>query len=143
MNIKMATLMHCLVVPIVVAIAAGSSKAALSQTITIAPGAQPVAVNGTSGGDQKDSGCAGYISTTPNHVVQVTEDADLRFILEGGGQPALLIRSATGQSFCVPADSYSGGKVEIPGRWRKSTYSVFVGDRANGHHAYTLRISPN
>jgi hypothetical protein len=100
-------------------------------------------MNGTSGGTQKDTGCAGSIAASPNHVVQVTEDSDLRFSLQGAGEPALLIRSSTGQSFCVPADSYSNGKVEIPGRWRKGTYSVYIGDRANGRHAYTLQIARN
>jgi hypothetical protein len=130
------------IIPLALAIALGSAKASLGQSISMSPNSQPIQLSGTSGGNQKDSGCAGFISSAPNHVVQVTEDADLRFVLKGaGGQPALLIRSSTGQVFCVPADSYSNGKVEIPGRWRKGIYSVFVGDRANGQHAYTLSIS--
>ncbi|NJP08384.1 MAG: hypothetical protein HC866_02030 [Leptolyngbyaceae cyanobacterium RU_5_1] len=137
----MNTVKRWLVIPIAIAILLGTAKVSFGQQITVSPGSQPIQVSGTSGGNQKDNGCAGYISTSPNHVVQVTEDADLRFVLQGAGQPALLIRSSTGQNFCVPADSYSGGKVEIPGRWRKGTYSVYVGDRANGHHSYTLLIS--
>jgi hypothetical protein len=127
-------------IPMALAIALGNVKAAISQTIKISSNSQPVQVSGQSGGDQLNK-CAGYISPTPNHVIQVTEDANLRFVLQGGGQPALLIRGTNGQSFCVPADSYSDGKIEIPGRWPKGIYSVYVGDRANGHHAYTLGIS--
>lgn len=120
-------------------IAAGS---ALSETIAIAPTSQAVQVSGTSGGGQKDSGCAGNIAASPNHTIQVTEDTSLRFTLQAsGGQPTLLIRGASGQNFCVAADSYSNGKVVIPGRWSRGTYSVFVGDRANGRHPYTLSIS--
>jgi hypothetical protein len=137
----MKAVMRWSIVPIVVAIALGSAKASWAQSISMSPSSQPVQVSGTSGGSQKDGGCAGYISPAPNHVIQVTEDADLRFVLKGSGQPALLIRSSAGQAFCVPADSYSEGKVEIPGRWRKGSYSVYVGDRANGQHAYTLTIS--
>lgn len=128
-------------IPVAVAIALAIPAKALSQVITISSASQPIQVNGMSGGDQRDTSCAGYIAAAPNHVIDITEDADLRFELRGAGQPALLIRSSTGQNFCVPADSYSQGKIEIPGRWRKGTYSVFVGDRANEHHAYTLVIS--
>lgn len=128
-------------VPLSVAIAVGAASAAFGQPITIAPNSQPIQVSGMSGGDRQDASCAGFISASPNHVVQVTEAADLRFELQSSGQPALLIRSSTGQSFCVPADNYSQGKVTIPGRWPEGTYSVFVGDRGNEHHAYTLTIS--
>lgn len=121
----------------------GSAAIALSQPITIAPSSQLLPMNGTSGGNQKDGSCAGFIAAVPNHLVQVTEDTDLRFVLQGTGEPTLLIRSSTGQNFCVPADSYSNGKVEISGRWRRGSYSVFVGDRANGRHSYTLQIARN
>jgi hypothetical protein len=76
-------------------------------------------------------------------VVQVAEDANLRITLQAGGQPSLLIRNPSGQEFCVPADSYSGGKIDIPGRWTKGNYSVYVGDRSNGQYPYTLSISHN
>jgi hypothetical protein len=120
-----------------------TTAAAVSQSIAITPNSQPVEVNGTSGGTQKDKSCAGYIAASPNHTVQVMEDSNLLFRLQSSGQPALLIRSATGQDFCVPADSFSGGKVEIPGRWSRGKYLVFVGDRAGGQHSYTLSISRN
>jgi hypothetical protein len=119
-----------------------TATAAFSQTISIKPNSAPIQVAGTSGGAQTDS-CAGKIAAAPNHVVQVTEDANLSFTLQAAGQPALLIRSEAGKTFCVPADSLSGGTVKIPGRWTKGNYSVFVGDRANGQHPYTLSISRN
>jgi len=137
----MLNLRQLSVVPIATVLAIVSVKPALSQSITISPTSQPIQVSGMSGGNQKDTGCAGFIASSPNHIVQVTEDADLKFELQGTGQPALLIRGSTGQNFCVPADSYSQGKVVIPGRWRKGTYSVFVGDRANESHSYTLQIA--
>ena len=131
-----------LAIPAAAAIALGTAGTAISQSIVITPSSQPVQVSGTSGGNKTDSGCAGHISASPNHVVQVSEDSTLRFALQAGGQPALLIRSATGQNFCVPADSDSGGKVQITGLW-KGTYSVYVGDRTNGQHPYSLSISRN
>jgi len=131
-----------LVVPIAAAIALGTSSTVLSQAVAITPGSQTVQLSGTSGGSKQDSkGCAGSIAAAPNHVIQVTEDANLQFMLQASGEPALLIRSGSGQEFCVPADSYSNGKVTIPGRWNKGTYAVYVGDRAKGQHAYTLSIS--
>ncbi|MBF2027302.1 MAG: hypothetical protein IGS48_11110 [Oscillatoriales cyanobacterium C42_A2020_001] len=128
-------------IPFALAIATVGIKPALSQPIMISPSSQPIQVSGMSGGNQKDSNCAGFVAPMPNHIVQVTEDTDLRFVLQGATSSALLIRSSTGQKFCVPADSYSQGKIEIPGRWVKGTYSVFVGDRANENHSYTLLIS--
>lgn len=128
-------------IPIALVLAIATIKPALSQPITVSSTSQPIQLSGNSGGNQKDSSCAGFIAPSPNHVIQVVEDADLRFVLQGAGQMALLIRSSTGQSFCVPADSYSQGKVVIPGRWHKGTYSVFVGDRANESHSYTLQIA--
>jgi hypothetical protein len=100
-------------VPIAVALATTGVSPVLAQAIMMSPNAQPIQVSGMSGGSQKDKNCAGFIASAPNHLVQVTEDTDFRFVLQGSGQPALLIRSSTGQSFCVPADSYSQGKVEI------------------------------
>jgi hypothetical protein len=137
---EMKAITRWFIVPISVAIALSTPQAAFSQAITISPNSQPIQVSGTSGGERSDS-CAGHIAAAPNHVINVTEDADLRFVLQGQGELALLIRTASGQNFCVPADRYSNGKVEIPGRWPKGTYSIYVGDRANGHHAYTLEIS--
>lgn len=140
----MEGLKRYLMVPIGLAIALfGSAEIAWSQLVTVTATSPSIQMNGTSGGNQKDGGCAGFIAASPNHVIQVTEDVDLRFVLQGTGEPALLIRSSSGQNFCVPADSYSNGKVEIPGRWRRGTYSVFIGDRANGQHSYTLQIARN
>jgi hypothetical protein len=131
-------------IPAALAIALSGATAAISQTIAIASGTNVVQLSGTSGGSSTDGSCAGNIAPTANHTINITQDMNLRFTLKAsGGQPALLIRSASGQDFCVPADSYSDGKVVIPGRWSQGSYAIFVGDRANGRHAYTLSISGN
>lgn len=128
--------------PTAIAAVLAISGMAASQTVAVSPNTQPITLNGTSGGAKKDSGCAGFIADRPNHTVQVTADSNLKFTLQGSGEPTLLITGAQGQTFCVQADRLSNGKVEIPGRWTKGTYLVFVGDRARGQNPYTLSISP-
>jgi len=130
-------------IPAALAIALGTAGTVLSQSIAITPTTQPIQVSGTSGGSKNGGSCAGAIAASPNHIINVTEDTNLEFTLQAGGQPALLIRSASGQNFCVPADRYSNGTITVPGRWTKGTYSIFVGDRANGQSSYTLSITPN
>ena len=127
------------VVPTALAAVLALGGIAASQTVAIAPDSE-VKLNGTSGGSVKDSSCAGFIASNPNHTVQVTADSNLRFSLQGAGQPTLLISGAQGQTLCVQAEA--GGKINIPGRWSKGSYSVFVGDRAGGRNPYTLSISP-
>jgi hypothetical protein len=126
------------------AIAAVFAMAGLasSQIVSIAPSSSIVSLSGTSGGSKRDPGCAGFVSETPNHTVQVTADSNLRFTLEAKGEPTLLIIGAQGQTFCVQADRLSNGKVEIPGRWTRGNYSVFVGDRTSGRNPYKLSIAP-
>ena len=131
------------ILPTTIAAVLAMSSMAFGQIVSIAPNSQKVTLEGTSGGSKKDPGCAGFVSDRPNHVVQVTDDSNLRFTLESKSeQSTLLITGAQGQQFCVQANQLSNGKIEIPGRWTKGTYSVFVGDRAQGRNPYTLLISP-
>lgn len=99
-----------------------------------------VVVNGTA--SSTSSGQCGFIAAAPTQVVQVTEAfTSLRFSVQGEGAPTLLITGPGGRSQCVMADSFSGGKIEVPGVWERGSYSLFVGDRAAGSHPYTLSIS--
>lgn len=132
-----------LAMPTAIAIAVGSASAVLSQIVAITPGSQKIELSGTSGGAKKDASCAGFIAAAPNHTVQVAADMGLTFTLKAAGEPALLIRSDSGKEFCVPADSFSNGEIKVPGRWKKGTYKIFVGDRANGKFPYELAISQN
>lgn len=129
------------VLPTAIAAVVAMSSMALSQVVSIAQNSQPVTLSGTSGGDKKDASCAGFIADRPNHTVQVTADSNLKFTLQGSGEPTLLI-TGSGQTFCVQADRLSNGKVEIPGRWTKGTYSVFIGDQGRTRSPYTLSIAP-
>lgn len=99
----------------------------------------PLTVRGTSGG-AKGSDC-GNIATAPNQVIQVTQSLPyLRLSVESAGQPTLLIDGPSGR-FCVLADRFSGGKPEFSGFWQAGKYSLYIGDRAQGQHPYTLSIS--
>ena len=130
------------VIPTVIAAVLAMAQFASSQIVSIASNSQPVSLNGTSGGSKKGPGCSGFISEAPNHTIQITADSNLRFTLQGAGEPTLMITGAQGQTFCVQADRLSNGKIEIPGRWTRGTYQVFVGDRAQGRNPYTLSIAP-
>jgi hypothetical protein len=129
-------------IPIALSALFAISDVAQSQSATtISSSSGTITLNGQSIGTNS---CAGNVSGAPSHVVEVAEDSNLRFSVQSqGGEPTLLIRSASGQKFCVQADNFSKGRVEIPGRWGKGTYSVFVGDRSKTQHAYTLLISRN
>jgi hypothetical protein len=117
-----------------------SAGVAVSQSVVAVSNAQSVSLTGTSGGTQKDSGCAGFIATTPNHVINITEDSNLKFTLQGSSTATLLIKGDKGENFCVQA--LPDGKIEIPGRWNRSKYSVFVGERNQGRNPYVLSIDP-
>ncbi|NDJ16301.1 hypothetical protein [Myxacorys almedinensis] len=130
------------IIPTAIATVFALSGLAASQPVSISPGSQSISLSGTSGGTRKDAGCAGYIAKMPNHTIQVTADTNLRLSLQGAGAPTLLITGLQGQNICLQADKLSKGKIEIPGRWTKGTYSVFVGDRAQGQNPYTLSIAP-
>jgi hypothetical protein len=138
----MKTTLRWSVIPTAIATVLALSGLATSQPIAISPDSQSISLSGTSGGSKKDSSCAGYISQAPNHSIQVTADSNLRFSLQGAGAPTLLITGPQGQNICLQADKLSNGKIEIPGRWTKGAYSIFIGDRAQEQHPYTLSIAP-
>jgi hypothetical protein len=127
-------------IPMTVATLLVMSGAALSQSVEIAAGSQTVTLNGTSGGTKKDASCAGFVAKTANHIIQVDQDSNLNFRLQGTPGSTLLIVGEKGQNFCVQA--LSDGKVEIPGRWNRGKYSIFVGDRNQASNPYTLSIEP-
>lgn len=101
------------------------------------PLASPVTVNGSSGGGQSSQ--CGFISNMPSQVIVVNQPTALRFKLQGQGQPTLWITGPVDR--CVMADGLSNGEIELPGVWEPGTYSVYVGDLAQGSHPYTLSIT--
>lgn len=146
----MKTPRHWLVVPSAIltgAVISGFTLAitnpALAQTPTIRinPSSQPdpLIIRGTSGGT-KSSNC-GNIAAKPNQVIQVTQPLPyLQLRVKSPGQPTLLINGPGGR-FCVLSDRFSGGYAEISGFWQAGKYSLYVGERSQTQHPYTLSIS--
>ena len=139
----MKTRTHGLIVPVVLAINLALTQATLAEAPVVQINSKfqpdPLVVRGTSGG-AKSSDC-GNIAAKPNQVIQVKEPLPyLRLTVKSAGQPTLLIQGPGGR-FCVLADSYSGGNPEISGFWQAGRYSLYVGDRAQGQHPYTLSVS--
>jgi hypothetical protein len=139
----MKTRTHRLIVPAVLAINLAVMQAALAEEPVVQINSKfqpdPLVVRGTSGG-AKSSDC-GNIAAKPNQVIQVKEPLPyLRLTVKSAGQPTLLIQGPGGR-FCVLADRYSGGNPEISGYWQAGRYSLYVGDRAQGQHPYTLSVS--
>ncbi|MBD1861288.1 MULTISPECIES: hypothetical protein [Trichocoleus] len=137
----MKTYKYWLAVPTALVVALTVAGSAQSKPLPVAPGFQPdpQVLTGTSGG-AKSSDC-GYVSNTPSQVIQVTQAVPyLRFAVQSEGQPTLLIDGPGGR-FCSLADTYSQKPAQISGFWSPGTYSVYVGDRGQGQHAYRLSIS--
>ncbi|MDQ2097774.1 MAG: hypothetical protein QQW96_09015 [Tychonema bourrellyi B0820] len=112
-----------------------------SQPLQIAPGfPEPLSVSGVSGGPNNSGDC-GFVSQAPNHVIQVTQDLHYwRIAVQTAGAPSLMIQGPRGR-FCVLPANAATAIVEFSGYGDKGTYAIFVGDRAQGQHPYSLSIS--
>jgi hypothetical protein len=136
---KMKFNQRWMIVPTLLALVVALPKAADANPVQT-PLSASVVVQGSSNGPQ--SGQCSVASDTPTQVVRVTQPlTPLRFSVQGSGQPTLLITGPNGRSQCVMADSLSGGAIQVPGVWEQGTYSLFVGDRAQGSHPFTLSIT--
>jgi len=112
-----------------------------SQPLQIAPGfREPLSVSGVSGGPNNSGDC-GFVAQGPNQVIEVTQDLPYwRIALQTAGAPSLMIQGPRGR-FCVLPANAAAGNVEFSGYGDKGTYVIFVGDRAQGQHPYSLSIS--
>ncbi len=132
---------HWFTVPTALVVALTLAGTAEGKPLSLAPGFKPdpQVLAGTSGNTK--SGDCGYVSEAPSQVIQVTQAVPyLRFAVQSEGQPTLLIDGPGGR-FCSLADTYSKKPAQISGFWSPGTYSVYVGNRAQGQHAYQLSIS--
>ena len=112
-----------------------------SQPLQLAPGfPEPLSVSGVSGGPNNSGDC-GFVASGPNIVLEVTQDLPYwRIAVQTAGAPSLMIQGPRGR-FCVLPASVAAGNVEFSGYGDKGTYAIFVGDRAQGQHPYSLSIS--
>ncbi len=118
--------------------AAGAVK---SQPLQIAPGfPEPLSVSGVSGGPNNSGDC-GFVAQGPNHIINVTQDLPYwRIAVQTAGAPSLMIQGPRGR-FCVLPANAAATTLEFSGYGDKGTYTIFVGDRAQGQHPYSLSIS--
>lgn len=115
---------------------------ASAETIRLGQNFQSERLEGRSGGPVESADC-GYISQTPNQVLQVTERINyLRLNVQSDqGQPTLLVEGPGGR-FCVLADQVSGRGPSLSGVWLPGQYSVYVGEQQPGvRNPYVLVIS--
>ena len=94
---------------------------------TLAPGfeSDPAIGTGVSGGEEFTDDC-GFIDTTPDHIVTVTEEfSHLVARVESPGDVTLLIDGPDGR-YC--SDDAEGVLPSIYGPWPAGTYEVWIGD---------------
>jgi hypothetical protein len=120
----------------------GTLAAQAQAALTINNSTPAVTVEGTSGGNVRDASCAGFVADTANYTIDMTEDSDRRFRIKGNNETTLLILNSQGKRFCVQADDFSGGEAELPGRWKKDKYRVFIGQKTQSRSTYKLTILP-
>ena len=122
-----------------IALCLASAQQVLADRRTLSPGAS-VTLSGTSGGSA-DSGDCGWTAPAPNHVLDVTEDLlNLRITVQTGGAPTLLIEGPAGR-YCILPETASGSTLQFSGYGPQGTYNIYIGDRQQTQHPYTLSVS--
>jgi hypothetical protein len=118
-----------------------AASAVRSQPLQIAPGfPEPLSMSGISGGPNNSGDC-GFVAQGPNHVIEVTQDLPYwKIAVQTAGAPSLMIQGPRGR-FCVLPANAAAGNVEFSGYGDKGSYIIFVGDRAQGQHPYSLSIT--
>ena len=137
-EIRKMKLRYFAITALTLAIHLGFADLALADRKTLAPGAS-VTASGTSGG-QTNSGDCGFVGAAPNHIIDVSEDLpQFRINVRTNGAPTLLIEGPAGR-YCVLPEG-AGGNLQFSGYAPSGTYNIYVGDREQGQHSYSLSIS--
>lgn len=122
-----------------IALGLALAQPAFADRRAIAPGAS-VTVSGTSGGTS-DSGDCGWVAAEPNLVLDATEDLlNMRIAVQTAGAPTLLIEGPAGR-YCILPETPSGSTLQFSGYGPRGTYNIYVGDREQTRHPYTLSVS--
>ncbi|MEB3882694.1 hypothetical protein [Lyngbya sp. CCY1209] len=122
-----------------IALCLASAQQVLADRRSISPGAS-VTVSGTSGGTSNSGDC-GWVAAEPNLVLDATEDLlNMRIAVQTAGAPTLLIEGPAGR-YCVLPETPSGSTVQFSGYGPRGTYNIYVGDRQQAQHPYTLSVS--
>ena len=132
----MKTNARWLAIPTALAMVFSTLGAVRAETVTFSGGSRTISGNVSGGQSNCDQ-----LSGPPTHTVTLSQDfKTLMFSVSGSGQPILKVTGPGGQSNCVMASEFSGGKAEIPGFWNQGTYSIRIGDRVSGNQSHTLLI---
>ena len=135
--------MHRWIIGALAAVLGSATAASAVPARMVSQPAEPMNFEGTSGGTVA-SDC-GNISAQPSQQIQLTDEFTqssgyLRFVVEGAGDPTLLIEGPAGR-FCVLSDRAMDKGPEAVGYWLPGTYNIYVGDREAQSHPYNLSIS--
>ena len=116
-------------------------------TITLATGfnPDPHVANGTSGGQRAAStmmgGCQGWISQTPDHILNLTTPFRfLRIFTESTSDTTLVVQTPTGQVLCN--DDTFDRNPAVQQAFTPGTYKVWVGSYQQGENSsYQLKLT--
>jgi hypothetical protein len=125
----------------------GGGGSARYESFTLGAGflPDPQYGNGQTGGSASASaygpGCVGNISSSPDHVINVTSTVNLRVFTESEVDSTLVI-TGPGGTFCDD-DSNGNLDAQINAVFTPGTYNVFVGNFGSTSGAYRLTITEN
>lgn len=116
-------------------------------TVSLSPGfvPDPHVVNGTSGGAIQAStwqaGCTGWVSQTPDHILDAQGNFDLlRVLVRSSSDTTLVIQKPDGSYLCN--DDTEGRNPVIAGSFPPGAYKIWVGSyRQNQTASYRLGFS--
>lgn len=123
--------------------------ALLSSLITLPLSAEPLRISTASpqvqiplqSGGPRSTDCGFLPEQTSQQIdidpAYVEQSGFLRFSVQGGGEPTLLVVGPTGRFCALP----NQGIAQQSGVWLPGRYNLYVGDRQGKGHAVTLSIS--
>jgi hypothetical protein len=111
-----------------------------AEPLRIAASSPQVQVAVKSGGP-RNSDC-GFLPEQASQQIEidpayVEQSGFLRFSVQGGGEPTLVVIGPAGRFCALP----NQGVAQQSGVWLPGRYDLFVGDRQGGRHSVTLTIS--
>ncbi len=101
-------------------------------------------LQGVSGGVSLMSDCNAPLPQQSTQEIQLTDaftkqSGFLRFSLEAGGAPLLILEGPAGR-FCALGNGSAQEQAEVSGYWLPGLYKVYVGDRNHQSGPYKLSI---
>lgn len=99
-------------------------------------------INGNMGGGVNSGDC-GYIASSPNHVINLSQQTySLHLRVEASqGKPTLLIVGPNrGDRTCILGDVGAGKLPQMGGVWAPGQYSIYVGESGGNKYPFTLKV---